>query len=116
MKTFEINGVVYTGKELTFNAMCFFEDHGVSFDDIDTKRLKFTREYLAFCGNISPDKAGNEIEQHLIKGGDLDGLFESLNESVETSGFFRAMAGIEPEEQTVEEPTPKKSTAAKRKA
>ena len=113
MKTFEINNKTYTGKELTFNAMCFFEDNGVSFEEIDKKPMKFARAYLAFCGNMTPDAAGTEIEQHFIAGGGMDDLFAALEESIETSGFFRALAGLgEPENQTEQ----KKTTSSRRKA
>lgn len=115
MKTFEINKVVYKGKEISFNAMCEFEDHGVSFDEIDKKPMKFAREYLAFCGDMNSAKAGQEIEKHIVDGGDLSGLYESLAEAVETSGFFRAMSG-EPAVETETEETAKKSPSTRRKA
>lgn len=90
--TFTINGKTYKAKELTYNFMCEMEEHGVQIYDIDKKPMSLGREYFALCAGVDSETAGAEIEQHIIGGGDLSGLYEALAESVNESGFFKAMA------------------------
>lgn len=89
MKRFLLNGKKYKSKELDFNAMCDLEDMGVSMVDIKSKNMSLIRAYLAFCGNISAEEAGNEIMLHLKNGGKFDEIMEGLKEAIENSDFFR---------------------------
>lgn len=89
MRRFLVNGKTYKSKELDFNAMCDLEDMGVSMVDIKSKNMSLIRAYLAFCGNISAEEAGNEIMLHLKNGGKFDEIMEWLKEAIENSDFFR---------------------------
>jgi hypothetical protein len=67
------------------------EDNGISLGDVRSKPQSTARAYLALYYNGNTDVAGNEIQQHIIGGGTLDGLFDAFRESVEDSGFFQAI-------------------------
>lgn len=122
MKTFVINDNKYVAKEIDFNAYCEFEDMGLSFfgSEMGRKGMSFLRGYLAYCGNISIEQAGKEMECHMINGGDFQQLSEIFAEEVENSSFFRAIKNqteqmeteTEEEEEVVVAP-PKKTTTKK---
>ena len=57
--------------------------------DIKSKNMSLIRAYLAFCGNISAEEAGNEIMLHLKNGGKFDEIMEELKAAIEDSDFFR---------------------------
>lgn len=91
MKTFQINNNLYHAKEFDFNFLCDLEDMNLSLDEIDKKPMSLVRVYLAFCGNISKEKAGAEIEAHLEKGGKFTDVVNVMSEMMQNSGFFRAL-------------------------
>ena len=53
--------------------------------------MSLIRTYLAFCGNITKEQAGKEIESHLINGGEFNDVVEAMSEEMQNSGFFRSM-------------------------
>ena len=89
MRRFLVNGKTYKSKELDFNAMCDLEDMGASMVDIKSKNMSLIRAYLAICGNISAEEAGDEIMLHLKNGGKFDEIMEELKAAIEDSDFFR---------------------------
>lgn len=94
IKTFTVNGRKYENKEIDLNALCVFEDNGLSLLDlgkIDKKPLLFARAYLAFVGNMDAETAGNEINAHLIAGNGLDDVINAFTNALNDSGFFQAM-------------------------
>ena len=91
MKTFEINGVKYTSKPFTYNTVCDLEDMGVSLQDMQNKPMSVVRAYFAVCTSKGADYAGEQIEAHVIKGGDFNAVLEAMNEEMEKSDFFRAL-------------------------
>lgn len=119
MKTFTINDNKYTAKEIDFNAYCEFEDMGLSFfgSDMGKRGMSFVRGYLAYCGNMSLEDAGKQMECHIINGGDFTQLSEIFAEEVEKSSFFQALRNKKEmetkEEQTAEETTVVKATPKK---
>lgn len=111
--TFTINNKTYKAKDVTFNFMCLLEDRGLPIDQIDAKPMKTVREYLAYCGNMSSEQAGIEIEEHIISGGDISGISEAFFHAISESDFFQALGKTQntpTEEETAEETvvTPKK--------
>lgn len=103
MKGFSINNKVYPVREIDFNFLCEMEDRGISIDNIDKKPMKILREYLAIVGGMTSEKAGKEIEAHVISGQSLTEAYDALNEAMESSGFFRAMSEQNGEEDLPEE-------------
>jgi len=110
--TFEINGKEYTAIPFTFNTVCELEDIGFSMEDLDKKPVSAVRAYFALCcGDVT--LAGNEIEAHLIGGGDMTGIMGAMTKEIEESGFFKAMVQTNPKApQDHQKP---KSTATKPK-
>lgn len=84
MKTFTINNRVYKALEPDFN---FVADYGDSLNN----PTKAARAYLAFCGRMSEEQAGHELNSHIISGNDLEEISSVLIEEIENSGFFQAL-------------------------
>lgn len=91
VKLFNVNGKQYRAKEFDFNLLCDLEDQGLSLEDIDSKPMSLIRTYLAFCGNMSKEEAGKEIEAHLIGGGKFTDVVDAMSEQMQDSGFFRSL-------------------------
>lgn len=91
MRTFLINNKRYVAKEFTFGAVRQLEGYGLSLTDVQNKPMTLAAAYLAFCANINMDAADNEIQEHVINGGNLDGIFEAVTEAMNDSRFFQAL-------------------------
>ena len=91
MRTFTVNNHLYQAKEFDFNLLCELEENNLSLDDIDKKPMSLIRYYLAFCGNMSKEKAGAEIEAHVKNGGKFNTVVEAMAEQMQNSDFFQAL-------------------------
>lgn len=92
MKTFELNGKKYNAKPFDFNMICDFEDFGLSMNTLALKPTVAVRAYIAICGGITLENAGKEISEHIVNGGNLNEVTEVLNDEMEKSDFFLALA------------------------
>lgn len=110
MNTISINGRRYIAKEMTFGAVRQFESNGLSLTDISQKPMSLAAAYLAYCAGISIDAADNEIQEHIIKGGTIDGIFEAVMGAMNESRFFQALN--KRGEEKVEEEVPQTSAVA----
>ena len=106
MKTVHINGKSYQGAEMTFNNVCKMEEMDAPITYGAKVSFSMLRAYLALCMNTSKENAGEELEKHIINGGNMDDLAEAMNEAVENSDFFRKL------QETTTEETPKMETEA----
>ena len=95
---FTINGKEYEGAKYNYNTSCAFEEMGVSIADFAKKPQSIMRAYLAISGKIELEEAGDEIEQHVINGGDLNGITEVLAKEMQESGFFKSLQEMAKEE------------------
>lgn len=86
---FTINGKEYTGAKYSYNTACALEEYGVSVASLQKKPQSSARAYLAISGNMDLEDAGDEIEQHIINGGDVNDLFACLMSELDKSGFFK---------------------------
>lgn len=113
-KIFNVNGKSYKAKEFDFNLLCDLEEQGLSLEDIDRKPMSLIRTYLAFCGNITKEQAGKEIEAHLASGGKFNDVVEAMSDQMNNSGFFRAIqqANENPEDAETSTPSQKRSRKA----
>lgn len=91
MKTFEVNGKQYKGKEFDFNLVCDLEDMGVSLDDMQKKNLSLIRAYFGLCAGLDAERAGAELQKHLISGKKFESITDVMSEELEKSDFFRAL-------------------------
>ena len=113
-KTFTFNNKLYHAKEFDFNFLCDLEDQGLSLEEIEKKPFSLLRTYLAFCGNLTKEQAGKEIEAHIEKGGKLNDITDVLSSQMEDSGFFRSLntqSEAEEEEISTENPKKKRKSA-----
>lgn len=106
MKTFTLNGNVYSAKEIGFNLICELEEQGISLEDIERKPMSMLRSYIAFCVGGDREDAGTLIEEHIINGGSLADVAEIMGDAMRDSGFFQALG----------KGTEKKTSATKSKA
>ena len=91
MKSFTVNGVDYVAKDFNFNTVCDLEDMGVALADIGNKPMSMLRAYISICSGRDMEFAGEQIEQHIIKGGNFEDVMQIISEKMEESGFFRAL-------------------------
>lgn len=92
IKTFKVNGKLYTAKPFDFNMVCDFEEMGIAMKSLSTKPMSAVRVYLAICGNVGVAEAGKEMENHIINGGSLDDVIKAMTEEMNDSDFFRHLA------------------------
>lgn len=101
MKIVHINGKSYNAAEMTFNNVCRMEEMDAPVTLGQRVSFSLMRGYAALCMNTTKENAGEELEKHIISGGNFDELSDALNYAIETSDFFRKIS--EDEEQTVAE-------------
>ena len=87
----KLNGKEYKIPELDFNAMCRLEEMGVNLMQMDNKMFMLVRGLIALSMNSDLEKAGQELEAHVIGGGRLEDVMEEISKAVNESGFFRAL-------------------------
>jgi len=110
----KINGKTYKTPSLDFNTLCELENMGVSIADFGKKPMFAIRAFVSLAMNGDTEKAGNEIAEHLIKGGSLEDISNEFNKSLEESGFFQAL-GERAEKENAESQTPKSKAKASEK-
>jgi len=88
---FTINGKEYEGAKYNYNTSCELEEMGVSIAELGKKPQSIMRAYLAISGGMELDEAGNEIEQHLINGGELTDIQNAFAKELSDSGFFKSL-------------------------
>ena len=98
-KKITINSKDYKLKEINFNNICELEELGLSLDGIKKSKMTSIRALLAFAGEMTPEEAGNEIMEHLKKGGTFDDFAPLMNSFVE-SDFFLTIRQPKTEEET----------------
>lgn len=91
MTKFTINEKEYNAVPFDFNTVCDLEDLGISIEKIADKPVNTMRGYLAICGGMTVSEAGKEISEHIIKGGNLDGLSDAMSAELDNSDFFRTL-------------------------
>lgn len=91
MKKITVNGKEYNAVDFDLNTMCDFDDLGISIEDFGTKQMSMIRAYVALCMKTDVKSAGNEIQAHIVNGGTLDDIADTLMTKVDESDFFRAL-------------------------
>lgn len=96
--TFTVNGKKYTAVPFNFNTVCDLEELGMSLSTVSKNPMSAVRAYFTVCSGGDVERAGNEIEQHIINGGDMSVIIEAMNKEMEASDFFRALSKDKDEE------------------
>ena len=76
----KINGKDFSAMEVTFNHVCALEDMGIDLGS-SGKTLSTLRAFVALA-----------LDETVEEGNDLKELVSVMTESMEKSGFFRALA------------------------
>lgn len=97
-RTFTINGKTYTAAPFNFNLVCDMEEMGVSLDSMKKMPMSAVRAYFALCLGGDRERAGKEIEAHLMTGEDLTPIIDAMTEEMNESDFFRALSTNKGEE------------------
>lgn len=105
---FTINGKEYEGAKYNYNTSCMFEEMGAAIYDMGKKPQSVLRAYFAISSGMDLDDAGNEIEQHIMAGGTLQSLTETLNKELSESGFFKSLLEMSKTEDETQEKKTKK--------
>ena len=108
MKTFTLNGNSYPAKDMGVNMICDLEDMGISLGEMQDKSFSFIRAYVSMCMSVSLEKAGREIELHLMNKGKLEDVMDVIKSAMEESDFFRALQAEKDEKTSTSEATKKK--------
>ena len=98
MKRFVLNGNSYPVKDMGVNMICDLEDMGISLGEMQNKSFSFIRAYVSMCMGTSVEKAGREIELHLINKGKLEDVMDVIKGAMEDSDFFQALTQNKDEE------------------
>ena len=109
MKTFVVNGTKYNAKPFTYNVVCDLEEMGISLQEMQKKPMSIVRAYFAVCANTDLQYAGEEIEKHVLAGGDLVEVMQIMSDEMEQSDFFRAMSEQQENNTAKREETPSKA-------
>ena len=88
---FTINDKRYAAKPFDFNTVCDLEDNGVTVQELTKKPMSMARAYFALCLNGDKVKAGQEIQEHITKGGDFTELYKVIGDELNDSDFFQAL-------------------------
>lgn len=107
MRTFVLNGIEYKAVPFGFNTVCDLEEQGVSLEDMNNKPLSMVRAYIGLCLGKGGVFSGEQIEKHIIGGGNLADVIAVMTEEMNESDFFRSL------NQTAEEET---ATVPKKRA
>lgn len=104
-KFFTINNKRYTAKEFTFGTIRQFEGLGLAMSEIQKKPMTMVSAYLSYCGNMDIDKADEEINEHVINGGNFDEVLKIIGDGMIESRFFQALNKKQEENPIKEEKT-----------
>ena len=107
MKMFVLNGNSYPVKDMGVNMICDLEDMGISLGEMQNKSFSFIRAYVSMCMGTSVEKAGREIELHLINKGDFEDIVDVIKSAMEESDFFRAIQANKGEETSTDKKSKK---------
>lgn len=88
---FTINGKRYKAPAFDFNTVCDFEEAGISLSDAAKKPTSMIRMYFALNFDGDKEKAGKELEEHMIKGGTFEDLTDAMVKEMNESHFFQAL-------------------------
>ncbi len=91
MNYFTINGKRYKAPAFDFNTVCEFEEAGISLSDAAKKPTSMIRMYFALLFDGDKEKAGKELEQHMIDGGTFEELTDAMVKEMNESRFFQAI-------------------------
>ena len=90
----KINNTEYTTPVLNFSNVCKLEQWGIDMASMVSKPLTLLAGFVSLAiGGKSLEDGEAAIDAHLASGGKVDDIVADLNAAIESSGFFKAVAG-----------------------
>lgn len=92
--TVTINGRDYDVPELNNNAIIDLADNGLDIFSKNFKKkstLSVARGIIAWIEDIDIEEAGDELQNHIVNGGNLISIVEAFNVALSNSGFIKAL-------------------------
>ena len=90
----KINNIEYATPALNFSNVCKLESWGIATDNMGDRPLGLLAGFVALAiGGKTLEDGEAAIDAHLAGGGKLNDITTTLNEAIESSGFFKAVAG-----------------------
>ena len=87
-----INNKEYVLPEMNFGTLCMLERMGAPINALATHPLSAVRAFLALAMDCDVEKAGRELQAHLVSGGTLDELLDEVVYAMEDADFFQDLA------------------------
>lgn len=106
---FTINKKTYDSLPFDFEMMCQIEERGIETEELGNKKKFVTaKAYFAICSGLPDIVASNEINAHVIAGGNLAELMNAMNKEMDDSAFIKALLKQtqQNETETTQEATP----------
>lgn len=95
MNKFTVNNKTYNAKEFDFDLVCDLEEMDIQISTIKNKPMALARAYFALCVGGDKHYAGQEMQKHILNGGNFDELMDVMNDEMEKSDFFQALSKTE---------------------
>lgn len=108
-RIFTINEKQYKAIPFDFNLACDLAEIGIPMQLMVSQPMVAVRGYFACVLGGNKELAGEELGKHIVKGGDFNEVLEIINEEMEKSDFFQALAKTENKEVAEETPKAKKT-------
>lgn len=113
MRQFTINGKTYNAVRFEIGTVCDLEDYGISLDNMFERSTSLIRAYIGICSGRGKAYANQEMQAHIINGGNFDEINEVIVKEITESDFFQKILERAQEttaEETTEEEKPKKKS------
>ena len=89
----KINNTEYTTPVLNFSNVCKLESWGIAADNMGARPLGLLAGFVALAiGGKTLEDGEAAIDAHIAGGGKLDDITAAMNEALNSSGFFKALA------------------------
>lgn len=92
----ELNAKTYEIEGFTFGTLCALEERKISITDLTRKPMSFLRDFIGIQTGLDRATVEKEITEHIVNGGSMEDLMNTITESLEESGFFQKLAGVTP--------------------
>lgn len=103
MSTVKINGKAYEVPELNFRHSKLMEQMGLPVEGMVSRKYLFTAvsAFTAITVGCEPEQADHLIEQHILGGGDLEGIYKAYLTALNESVFFKKLLRLGEREKKV---------------
>lgn len=93
MSTVKINGKAYNVPELNFRHSKLMEQMGLPVEGMVSRKYLFTAvsAFTAITVGCEPEQADHLVEQHILGGGNLEGIYKAYLAALNDSAFFKKL-------------------------